>query len=302
MTTDNYSYRPPIRYGEIWGASFRLAWQRPSLWIWGFFIAGGPFYIYQLVVYGPGYDVGFKLMEAGISSYMTFVTVALVAFLAFESFFAPVLIHSVAEIESKSHYDVGMAIGEGAAKWGWFMGYTFLTFFVVAIVIFGAVLLGIGAGLISKWLAALAFIVLVPVSLIIGLALAFVVVYARRIAVIERRGFVESVYAGYEFLMNNKGSTAVVTITLVGVLFGVGIISGIVMMISMFSSGGVPTTMEDYQPISPGMGTWILGLLNLIWAAVYGTVMTNLYTILYLRLRPRRVPPTESTAPPGVVL
>ncbi len=285
MTTGEYVNQRQLSYGEIWGTSFGLAWRRKSLWLWGFLVAGEPLGLYQILVYGPGFQAGFKMMEQGISHYVVLITFVVAIYFALEAFFAPVLIHAAAKIDGYGDYDVKEAMDAGLVNWGRFIALDFLWLGAFALVVFLLVVSGTAIASVSKILGLLYFIAVGLVGVTVSSGLVLALTYIRRLMVLEKSRFLDSIHDGFLFLLRNKAASIVTVVILTLVYFGWFVVLVILLTAKTLAQGGFPAP-EDVGQFQSGSLDWVLGFLDIIISSIFMTVATNLFTLLFLRLRP----------------
>ena len=102
---------------------------------------------------------------------------------------------------------------------------------------------------------------------------------------LESSNLLEAIRDGFFFLFRNKTATTIIFLTLALVYFGYVVLFGLLLTAQTLAKGGFPSPEELGQYQSSSLD-WVLGFLDIVVSSVLMTVTTNLFTVLYLRLRP----------------
>jgi len=274
-------------YGGLVRRALDVMWKFKYLWIFGFFLEFGS---------GTSGWVGNApeklrlpmcdfVSGALLGAIVFLVMVGLLVFLVFLIMYLISqggLIHCVWKIESGEKPTLRDGWNAGVGNFWRILGISVLI--VIFILASAVITLGPFIGLIIgfKVLGLLAGLVLFPVFLLLLVTFILIDLYAKRACIIEGKGVVDSLMAGWEMLKDNLGNSLVMGLIGIGstMVYVLGfVIAGLLLALPFVALGFVNMFLGIFLGVIVGL--IYIGLASALW----GTYIDSLWTMAYLDMK-----------------
>ena len=280
-------------YGEIVSSSFKLAWQRKSLWLMGLF-AGGASFPTNLIDWKKDNKGSLSGLFSGVPVlrdhpeliywFLGIIVVLGLLLFVLHCFCTVGLIDAVNRLSRGGIYRLKDSFGEGVRFFWRFVGLTILEIFVMivgAVVTIGPVVVAF----FIHWAAgALALMVMLPLGFFLMVMTLNTFFLASRAMVVRDVGIGDALEEGWRLFHANKGSNIV--IFLLYFLLTIACAVGAVIIFVIIGAPFVLLALTGTKGliIALAVGIPVFLLLSLPISGFLGAAFEAMYTLFYFRL------------------
>lgn len=299
-----------MEFGKILSRAWQITWRWKVLWLFGFLVSlgqGSPGNSNVNWVEDRWHMDRFLPEVVGIVIALVCVGLIIaIALWVLSVIGRGALIGGVQQVEEEGYTNLPRAWRVGVSRFWTLFGLSFLTGLPVLILVILVVAAFVGPILTDvsisvdrgglSGLSVLSFICGVPLccgTIVVGIVLSQIKIYAERAAVLEGLGWIDAFRRGWQVLRENIGPTVVFWLILfvIGVVFAIVVGGGLLVLAAPF--------VALFARIRPG--AWVLipicggGLLAIVAGALIGSVVQTFtsatWTLAYREMTGLGVPP-----------
>jgi len=301
-----------IDFGYLIQRSFQIAWRYKTLWIFGLFAGGGDAFnlnwtdrierrqvdmdfAYDLFDrLGIPYDV-IPPQLAVLGAIILWILALVLLFFICYLIAQPAIIDAVNKITRGGQYRFGTSFSRGADFFWRFFGITMVEIFSVLALIAIVVILAIV-------LTPFSLLLTIPATIVVGFLLYHTFALAEVAMVARNNQIADAIAEGWGVLMRNIGNCFIMTLIMIGLTIGIGIVVFILALIFYLPINllvfGVTENLVSILILAVMIGLPV----SLVIGGYTGTFFNALYVQFYFRLvEPPQPQPAIATsgAPPG---